>query len=146
MSLKENIKVNEGFSSKIYEDILGFKTIGYGFLISSLRDDELALNNNMIEPMSRAVAEKILELKLKKLEIEVFKAFSWLKDKPNNIKEVVLEMAYQMGVERVKKFVTTLHHIRHDELEQAFKSGLNSTWAKQTPKRARKVLNGLFSK
>lgn len=144
MTLKDKIKKNEGFRDKVYEDTLGYPTIGYGFLVSSLTPNELTLNNGKVEPMSRAVANEILNLKLCKLERDVFEAFGWLRDKPRNIQEVVIEMCYQIGVAKVKKFVTTMHHIRVGEYRAAYENGMKSLWAKQTPNRAQRVLNGLF--
>jgi lysozyme len=144
MSLIANIKENEGFCGEIYEDTRGYKTIGYGFLVSALSKDELALNGGKIEPMGRAAADQILELKLKKLKPRVFEAFAWLAEKPANVQDVVIEMCYQMGIAKVQKFVTTLHHIRMGEYEKAVQSGLRSLWAQQTPNRAKKVLNGLI--
>lgn len=146
MTLKEKIKINEGFFSEVYEDTLGYPTVGYGFLVSALTKDELELNGGKVEPMSRTVAEKILDKKLAKLNESVFAAFEWLKEKPTHIQEVVIEMCYQMGVSKVKKFATTLHHIRCGEYKAAYNSGMNSLWAKQTPNRAKKVLSGLFNK
>lgn len=144
MSLIANIKENEGFCGEIYEDTRGYKTIGYGFLVSALSKDELALNDGKVEPMSRAAADQILELKLRKLRPRVFEVFSWLAEKPANVQDVVIEMCYQMGIAKVQKFVTTLHHIRMGEYEKAVQSGLRSLWAQQTPNRAKKVLNGLL--
>lgn len=144
MTLIEKIKENEGFRGKVYEDTLGYPTIGYGFLVSSLTPNELTLNNGKVEPMSRAVANEILNLKLCKLERDVFETFDWLRDKPQNIQDVVIEMCYQMGVAKVKKFATTMHHIRACEYRAAYENGMKSLWAKQTPARAKKVLNGLF--
>ena len=121
MTLIEKIKENEGFSNKVYEDTLGYSTVGYGFLLAALTADEL-----------------------EKLTAAVFATFDWLKEKPQNVQEVVIEMAYQLGVSKVKKFVTTMHHIRMGEYEAAYQSGMNSLWAKQTPNRAKKVLGGLL--
>lgn len=144
MSLIEKIKENEGFAGEIYEDTLGKKTVGYGFLVSALTSDEIKINHGKIAPMSRETAEAILALKLSKLWREVFEAFPWLATKPANVQEVVAEMCYQMGVGAVKKFATTLHYIRNGEYEKAVSNGLNSRWAKQTPNRARRVLHGLL--
>ena len=96
--------------------------------------------------MSRAAADQILELKLRKLRPRVFEAFAWLKEKPANVQDVVIEMCYQMDVSKVKKFVTTLHYIRTGEYEKAIANGLRSLWAQQTPNRAKKVLNGLIKR
>lgn len=142
-NLIKNIKCNEGFKSAIYTDILSFPTVGYGFLLKSLTPDELALNGGKAEPMSKEAADKILFLKLEKLEKEVLETFPWLIKKPVCVQEMVVEMCYQMGVEKVKKFHTTLHHLKNSEWFYAKKSALNSLWARQTPSRAKKVLSVL---
>lgn len=145
MSLADKIKANEGFSERIYKDSRGFDTIGYGFLVFALTTDELALNSGQIEPMSREIADKILDFKLAKLERAADAAFSWLSSKPPHVREVVLEMTYQLGLEKLKSFTTTLGLIQSGDYENARKNALKSLWAKQTPNRAKKVLNGLFA-
>ena len=144
MSLKENIKENEGFKSYIYQDTRGYPTVGYGFKVSALSKDELFLNGGKVEPMSKAVADQILEMKLIKLASSVCEAFPWLEDKPKNVQDVVIEMCYQMGVPGVKKFVNTLALIRAGDYKGAYENGMKSLWAKQTPSRAKKVLSGLL--
>lgn len=140
------IKANEGFMSEIYQCTAGKDTIGYGFLVSALTKDELALNGGKISPMSRENADKILNLKLKKLEANVFKTFDWLENAPIKVQECVIEMCYQMGVGSVKKFANTLHYMRTAQYQKAYENGLKSLWAKQTPKRAKKVLGRLLQK
>lgn len=144
MALIDDIKANEGFVNHVYKDSLGKDTIGYGFLVSALTNDELALNNYKLEPMSEKVANKILELKLKKLKDEVFKHFDWLKYKPLNVQEVIIEMCYQMGINSVSKFKNTLRLIEQGYYNEAYENGLKSLWARQTPKRAIKVLSRLL--
>ena len=39
-SLIERLKVNEGYSSTVYDDHLGYPTIGYGFAIKDLELSE----------------------------------------------------------------------------------------------------------
>lgn len=143
--LKKSIIENEGFSAKVYKDTLNNDTVGFGFLCSALTPDELALNNYQLEPMERESAERILDLKLKKLKAEVFKTFAWLKNQPDPVKDCVVEMCYQMGINSVKKFYTTMGFIKTYQYEKAYEYGLKSLWAKQTPKRAKRVLAKLLS-
>lgn len=142
--MKERIKQDEGFMSYVYKDTMGHATVGYGFRTNCLTKDELALNGGKYQPMSKEVASKILDLKLEKLVPQVFKAFPWLRSKEPKVVEVVVEMSYQMGVDKVKEFKKTLNFIKKDEYEKAYVEGLISSWAKQTPTRAKKVLGGLL--
>lgn len=142
--LSDDIKKNEGFVPHVYKDSLGKDTIGYGFLVSALTTDELELNGGKLEPMSKEVANMILERKLSKLKVSVFANFPWLKNKPLNVVNVIIEMCYQMGIPAVKKFVNTMKLIEQGYYHEAYENGLKSLWARQTPHRAKKVLGGLL--
>ncbi|MBQ8609916.1 MAG: glycoside hydrolase family protein [Campylobacter sp.] len=141
MNLIDSIKENEGFRDHIYKDTLGFDTIGYGFKCDSLTCDELELNDGIIEPMSKEVADKILRLKLAKLTSKVYDAIPWLNNSPKQVQEVVIEMAYQMGVDGVLKFKNTLNFIKENDYKNASSNMMKSLWAKQTPNRAKKLAN-----
>lgn len=143
MSAKQNIKKHEGFRNKIYEDSLGYKTVGYGFLTSALTPDELELNNGKIEPMSPEVADKILDLKLKKLKAELNEVFYWIKDKPDILQDALLEMAYQLGVQKMIYFRNTLNAIEEDNYPAAILNLKNSLWHSQTPKRVDNLIEVL---
>ncbi|CUU68233.1 Phage-related lysozyme (muraminidase) [Campylobacter hyointestinalis subsp. hyointestinalis] len=143
MSLKDSIKLNEGFRDRVYKDSLGQDTIGYGFLVSALSSDELELNGGFIEPMSKEVADKILELKLKKLKRDLFGVLPWLEQKPQNVKDAITEMAYQLGIQKMTGFVNTLGYIKNDDYEQAKVNLKSSLWYRQTPKRVENLIKQL---
>lgn len=143
MDLKDSIKLNEGFRDRVYKDSLGKDTIGYGFLVSALSSDELELNGGFIEPMSKEVAEKILELKLKKLKSDLFGVLPWLEQKPQNVKDAITEMAYQLGIPKMMGFVNTLEYIKNDDYEQAKVNLKSSLWYRQTPKRVENLIKQL---
>lgn len=141
--VKDSIKKNEGFRDKVYEDSLGYKTVGYGFLTSALTPDELAINGGKIEPMSPEVADKILDLKLKKLKAELNEIFYWVKDKPDILQDALLEMAYQLGISKMINFKNTLNAIKENEYDLAIGGLKNSLWYVQTPKRVNNLIKVL---
>lgn len=143
MSLIESIKVNEGFRANIYQCTAGVDTIGYGFNVNYLEEDELALNNGVVEPMTPEVAHKILELKLEKLKAALIREFSWVEQKPVIVQEALLEMAYQLGIPKMKSFSQTLTYIKEDNYQQAAINLRKSKWAKQTPKRVENLIRSL---
>ena len=143
MSLIESIKINEGFRANIYQCIAGVDTVGYGFNVNYLEQDELALNNGVVEPMTPEVAHKILELKLKKLKAALIREFSWVEQKPVIVQEALLEMAYQLGIPKMKSFSQTLAYIKEDNYQQAAINLRKSKWAKQTPKRVENLIRSL---
>lgn len=143
MSLIESIKREEGFRDRIYQCTAGVDTIGYGFNVNYLEEDELALNNGVVEPMSREVADKILELKLEKLKEEVYRAFPWIKNHPKIVQDALIEMAYQLGITKMKGFSQTLRYIEVEDYSSAVRNLKNSRWAQQTPRRVENIIRGL---
>ena len=126
MRLIASIKKNEGYISTVYKDSLGIDTIGYGFAIKDLELEE-------------DLCHVILQRKLKRLEKEVSTRFGWLKKMPPSVKDIVLEMCYQMGVTGVSKFKKTIAYLEKSEWKNASIEMLDSRWAKQTPGRAKEL-------
>jgi lysozyme len=121
--LLDSIKQNEGYSLTVYKDSLGFDTIGYGFAIKDLALD-------------KKICEDILVQKLVKLIKRCHNRFQWLDAQPQEIKEIIYEMCYQLGVTGVSKFKKTLKYIEQNDYEEASIEMLDSRWAVQTPARA----------
>ena len=128
MSLIDDIKKHEGYRSKVYDDSLGIPTIGYGFAIKDLELD-------------RDICDIILERKVKDLKDRVSNKFSWYKYMPQEIKDIVLEMCYQLGVYGFSCFKKTIAYLQDKQWEEASVEMLDSRWAEQTPHRARELSN-----
>ena len=128
MDLKESIKKHEGYVGIVYKDSLVIDTIGYGFAIKDLELDE-------------DICDIILDRKLKDLESRIKIKFDWYKYMPPEIKNVVMEMCYQLGVTGVSKFKKTIAYLRNEQWEEASVEMLDSLWAKQTPNRAKEMSN-----
>ena len=126
--LLEAVKLSEGFRDKVYKCTEGYDTIGYGFAIKDLVMDE-------------DIAEMILRRKLDSLIDRANKRFSFLKDMPVAVQDVIYEMCYQMGISGVSKFKKTLLYLENREFKMASKEMLDSRWARQTPNRANKLSN-----
>ena len=126
MSLIESIKKNEGYVKVVYKDSLGVDTIGYGFAIKDLELDE-------------DICDDILLRKLKDLDKKVNKKFVWFKYMPPNIKDVVMEMCYQLGVTGFSRFRKTITFLQDKQWKEASVEMLDSLWAKQTPNRAKSL-------
>ena len=126
MSLIDSIKQHEGYRSKVYDDSLGIPTIGYGFAIKDLELDQ-------------DICDLILERKVKDLKDRIKKKFSWYKYMPPTIKEIVVEMCYQLGVYGFSCFKKTISYLQNKEWEKASVEMLDSRWAIQTPRRAREL-------
>ena len=128
MDLIDKIKKHEGYVGVVYKDSLGIDTIGYGFAIKDLELD-------------RDICDEILVRKLKDLKSRVENKFDWFKYMPPEIKDVVLEMCYQMGVYGVSCFKKTIAYLQNKQWKEASVEMLDSRWAQQTPNRARTLSN-----
>ena len=100
MSLIDSIKKHEGYVGIVYKDSLGIDTIGYGFAIKDLELD-------------RDICDIILERKLHNLEDSVNFKFGWFMYMPQEIKDVILDMCYQLGVNGFSKFKKTISYLKY---------------------------------
>tara|TARA_R100000808_G_scaffold4607_1_gene14804 strand:- start:613 stop:1017 length:405 start_codon:yes stop_codon:yes gene_type:complete len=126
VSLIENIKESEGYRSKVYKCTEGYDTIGYGFAIKDLELDE-------------DICDMILERKVAKLVERIENNLPYLPSLPKEVQDVLIEMAYQMGVSGLLKFKKTLMYVETKDYKDASVEMLDSRWAKQTPNRAKKL-------
>ena len=126
--LVEQLKIHEGYRAKTYKCTSDKLTIGIGFMVS-----ELSLDLD--------ICEEILVRKLKDLQYSIKKKFHWFEDMPPHIKDVVMEMCYQLGVGGFSKFRKTISYLENKQFKNASVEMLDSLWAKQTPNRAKALSN-----
>ena len=126
MNLIDSIKKHEGYVGIVYKDSLGIDTIGYGFAIKDLELDE-------------DICEIILERKITQLIDRINNKFSWYKYMPQEIKDIVTAMCYQLGVTGFSKFKKTIAYLQDKKWEEASVEMLDSLWARQTPNRAKEM-------
>ncbi len=127
-NLIDSIKQHEGYVGIVYKDSLGIDTIGYGFAIKDLELDQ-------------DICDIILERKIKALKDMVECKFTWYRYMPQEIKDVVLEMCYQLGVTGFSKFKKTISFLQNKQFHDASIEMLDSRWATQTPHRAKELSN-----
>ena len=133
LSLKLRIKKNEGFSSRSYKDQLGNYTIGYGHLI---RKKEIVLFKKKIKV---SFFQNLFENDFKTALDDYnkhFRKYSF----SQNIKELIVEMIFQMSIQNVLSFKKTLRHIRKNNKFLAALEMMDSIWYKQTPLRVENLI------
>ena len=128
MSLIDSIKKHEGYVGIVYKDSLGIDTIGYGFAIKDLELD-------------KDICDIILERKLHALTDRINNKFKWYMYMPPEIKDIVVEMCYQMGVYGFSCFKKTIAYLQDKKFKEASVEMLDSRWAEQTPNRAKELSN-----
>ena len=128
MSLLERIKHHEGFRSRPYKCSQGHLTIGFGAAIKDLELDE-------------DIAEMILIRQIDKRTKQIIKKFPWWKSAEDDVKDVVVEMVFQIGLSGFSNFKLTIDHLENKRYGKASAEMLLSKWAKQTPNRAIELSN-----
>lgn len=139
LKLKKRIKTNEGFRNFSYNDILGFKTIGYGHLIK----------NNEKKLLKGIFPKKKLELIFEEDFNSSFKSYTkvYQKEKhPKNVQEVLIEMIFQLGIKKQIKFKRMNKYIKNKKYYMAALEMKKSLWYKQTAKRVDILIDILLNR
>ena len=134
---KRALMKDEGFRAKVYNDHLGFPTIGYGTRISELDVTEIE-------------AERWLDAELDEKEERLRKIPEY--DKLSLArKNVIRSMAYQIGVGGTKKFKNMWKAIREDDYAKAGAEMRDSQWYRDPQTRSRanrmalRMISGVWS-
>ena len=127
MSLLSSVIVHEGFSRYIYLDSVGVRTVGFGRNL----DDR---------GISREEAEMLLLNDLETSTKEA-KKFEFYENLTSNRQDVIVEMIFNLGLTRFKKFKKTIGYINQANHSAAADEMLDSRWAKQVGQRALTLSN-----
>ena len=119
------LKSDEGFKDKIYFCTEGKQTIGYGF--------------NLEAGITQREAEALLTLRVSDIRDKLYAMMHWYKSLPEDIQDVLLNMAYQLGVSGLLNFTKTLDAASKGHWHTMADEMLDSRWANQTPERARRL-------
>ena len=118
-----------------YNDHLGYTTIGVGRLIDKRR------GGGITKEESKYLLENDIDRKLSELR-KKYPHFDKLDDAR---KGVLMNMAFQMGVDGLMKFHKTLTLVEQGNYKAAADNMLKSLWAKQTPARAERMAQQMRS-
>ena len=127
MSIIEDLKRHEGFRSKPYLDTEGHLTIGYGL--------------NLDAGISKEEAQMILAHRVRKVQFDLISRLPYWQRLSTVRQDVLINMAYNLGVEGLMKFKVTLKLIADGNYLEASKQMLKSKWAKQVGTRAIELSN-----
>ncbi len=126
--LAHELKKEEGFRSHVYQDHLGYSTIGYGRCIEEgvgLGVTEEEATFLLMQDIDRSVAE--------------CENFEWFHDLDEPRAMVIVAMAFQMGWPRLNTFGNMLAAMSVGDYETAADELLDSKFARQVPERAQRL-------
>ena len=85
------------------------------------------------------ILTEILMRKIHKLEERISERFDWFLNSPKDVKSVIVNMCYQLGLSGFSKFKKTIYFLETEQYVEASFEMLDSLWAKQTPNRAKEL-------
>jgi lysozyme len=115
LKIKESIKKHEGLKLKPYLCPNKKLTIGYG---RNLQDNGITVLE----------AEKLLETDLLNLKLELEDSINFFHKLDHIRQNVLIEMAYNMGVPKLLNFKNTLEYMRKGDFINASTEMLDSAW------------------
>ena len=139
--LKEELISDEGCVLKVYKDHLGYETVGVGHLL--LKTDP-EYGRGVGFPITQTRADELLFYDLNNVLEECESHFHqnwsiW----PEEVKLIIANMAFNLGMTKLKKFQLMLNAINAEDYKTAAKEGLDSRWAKQVHNRAKRLMGRL---
>jgi len=127
--LVSDLKIDEGFEPSVYQDHLGYWTLGYGFLVDERKQGEIP----------REVAEFWLNYAVN-IRWNTFAAkYPWVLEQPEDVQRALGNMCYNLGIKGVGNFKKMLAALQDNDRELAAREALDSRWAVQVPNRAKRV-------
>lgn len=145
--LLDQLKRHEGFREHVYKDTMGLDTIGYGYCLSrnplNLPENEIHIyqREGIKEPVAAYILGRCIDEFRKTLLVKV-EGFA---DLDEVRQDVLINMAFNIGVGGVLKFKNTLAHIRAGLYDEAANEMLDSNWARQVHHRAKELAEQMRS-
>ena len=127
--IEAQLRRDEGEKLSAYQDHLGYWTIGVGRLIDARKGGGL----------TREESTYLLQNDIMSKTKELNSKLSWISTLDPVRRAVLVNMAFQMGVEGLLKFRNTLAMIKAGQYADAASGMLESLWAQQTPARAQRL-------
>tara|TARA_B100001059_G_scaffold52321_3_gene46028 strand:+ start:495 stop:938 length:444 start_codon:yes stop_codon:yes gene_type:complete len=136
-NLKQQIKLDEGVMYQIYKDHLGYPTFGVGHLI--LRTDK-EYHYPEGEKVSKERVEECLEQDLQIACDECEILYPWFPSAPQEVKEILINMMFNMGRPRLSKFKNFSKALYEQDWKVAAEEGRDSKWYRQVTNRAERLM------
>jgi lysozyme len=127
--LKQQLIAHEGLKLSAYQDSLGYWTIGVGHLIDARRGGRI----------SSKVAAILLEDDITTTMTELDRALPWWRSLNEVRQRVLVDMCFNLGIDRLLRFKNTLAAIQEGRWDAAKAEMLDSDWAREVVDRATRL-------
>jgi lysozyme len=128
-ALRNQLKADEGVRESAYPDSLGYITIGVGRLIDKRKGGRLR----------PAEIDYLLDNDIDELDAQLGKRLPWLNTLSPARQQVLMNMAFNLGIDGLLGFKNTLGMIAAGDYASAADAMLKSKWAGQVGDRAKRL-------
>jgi lysozyme len=139
-ALEPQLKYHEGLELKVYRDTVGILTVGIGHNLKA--NPALPILGRLLregDPITEAEAMKLFNEDLDKVITQVSDNVPKFATLSQNRQQVLVDMAFNLGINRLLKFGKMLAAINQDNFIMAAAEMLNSDWALQVKNRAKRL-------
>jgi lysozyme len=133
--LLDMLKRHEGVMYYVYDDHLGYATIGVGRCVE--KNVGLGLSHDEVEYLLQNDVKRCIE--------ELDSNFPWYRNLCEARRDAMINLCFNLGLPRLKKFVKALAAMEAGNYEEAAVEFLDSRWAKQVGTRALEVTHMIRS-
>jgi lysozyme len=135
MNLQEQIladlRRHEGCRLSVYKDTVGVWTIGYGHTKGVTKDTKPITQEQADEWLREEMIESIKALK---------EAYPWVVNLDKVRQTVLVNMCFNLGINRLSKFKNTLRFVEVGDYKNAALNMEKSLWAAQVGQRATELM------
>ncbi|UOF78586.1 lysozyme [Bacteriophage sp.] len=135
-NLVRQLNGDEGRKSCVYQDHLGFWTIGVGRLVDPRKPGAGLRPKEMDFLLANDIEDRVQQLATR---------LPWFTQLDEARQGVLLNMSFQLGVDGLLGFKNTLELVRTGKYLEASTAMLQSKWAGQTPERAERLSKQMAS-
>ena len=137
---KETLKVDEGVVYEIYNDHLGYPTFGIGHLVLEGDPEHGASVGTQV---SEDRVDECFEKDVESVISDCEKLHEGWEDYPQEVKQIVANMMFNMGLTRLSKFKNHNSALQSGDWKQAAVEGRDSRWYSQVTNRAERLMTRL---
>ncbi len=139
IKFEEGVKLNDNGEHILYNDSLGYKTLGIGHLVKAT-DPENEMEVGTVVSQERV--DECFEADLY-VAINDMEKFTEDMNVDENVKECVTHMVFQLGLPRLNKFKNFKQALLDGDIKTAQAEMKDSLWYRQTTNRADRLIEKL---
>lgn len=138
LSFKERVKLEEDFRAEAYLDATGNWTIGFGH-------HDKNVHAGMVWSEEEADHQLDVDIANATRALDTSLVFGWWRELSPPRQDVILDMAFNMGLRTFTGFTTFLGLVKSGQFALAAADGLTARWARQVKGRAVRLMKQLES-